>query len=89
MMKGLLSILMLLLTVGLHAQEWRVEAEDASSTVTWKDGVATIVASKGLTLWCEEKMVGNTVVEYEARIVKDKRFKDEQGQVRVSDMNCF
>ena len=89
MMKGFLSILMLLLTVGLHAQEWRVEAEDASSTVTWKDGVATIVAPKGLTLWCEEKMVGNTVVEYEARIVKDKRFKDEQGQVRVSDMNCF
>ena len=72
-----------------HAQAWTVEAEDPTSTVTWKNGVATIVAPKGLTLWCTEKMEGNVVVEYEARVLADKRFKDEQGRVRVSDMNCF
>ena len=83
----LLSILFAALDMG--AQGWRVEAEDTSSSVTWKDGTATIVAPKGLTLWCEEKMEGNTVVEYEARILADKRFKNEQGQVRVSDLNCF
>ena len=73
----------------MHAQTWRAEAEDAASSVVWKSGVATIVAPKGLTLWCEQKMEGNVVVEYEARIVADKRFKDDQGHVRVSDMNCF
>ena len=72
-----------------HAQTWKVEAEDAASSVTWKDGTATIVAPKGLTLWCEERMEGNVVIEYEARIVADKRFKDERGNVRVSDLNCF
>ncbi len=76
-------------SVVVHAQGWRVEAEDATSSVVWKSGVATIVAPKGLTLWCEQKMEGNVVVEYEARIVADKRYKDEQGRVRVSDMNCF
>lgn len=73
----------------IHALTWRVEAEDAASTVTWKNGTATIVAPKGLTLWCEERMEGNVTIEYEARIVGDKRFKDEEGNVRVSDLNCF
>ena len=88
-MKKILFSLLFSMTLCLHAQTWRVEAEDATSTVVWKDGTATIVAPKGLTLWCEEKMEGNVVIEYEARIVGDKRFKDEQGNVRVSDMNCF
>ncbi|MBQ6966055.1 MAG: hypothetical protein IJP82_10300 [Bacteroidaceae bacterium] len=73
----------------LPAQAWKVEAEDPASTVTWRGGTATIVAPKGLTLWCEEQMEGNVVIEYEARIIADKRFKNEQGQVRVSDLNCF
>ena len=88
-MKKNLFYLFLLFTLCLHAQTWKVEAEDAASAVTWKNGTATIMAPKGLTLWCEDKMEGNTVVEYEARILEDKRFKDEQGHVRVSDMNCF
>ncbi|MBR1668748.1 MAG: hypothetical protein IJ693_10810 [Bacteroidaceae bacterium] len=85
----LLSILFLFVSLGTKAQTWHVEAEDPTSTVTWKNGTATIVAPKGLTLWCEEKMEGNVVIEYEARIVGDRRFKDEQGNVRVSDLNCF
>ncbi|MBO4674134.1 MAG: hypothetical protein J5616_07280 [Bacteroidaceae bacterium] len=88
-MKSIYTLLLLLSTVALHAQSWRMEAEDASSTVVWKEGTATIVAPKGLTLWCEDKMEGNVVIEYEARIVADKRFKNEQGKVRVSDLNCF
>ncbi len=88
-MRFILFILLLLFSMVVHAQTWRVEAEDAASSVVWKSGTATIVAPKGLTLWCEQKMEGNVAVEYEARIVADKRFKDEQGHVRVSDMNCF
>ena len=88
-MKALLTTLILLFTTILHAQQWRMEAEDALSAVTWKNGTATIVAPKGLTLWCEERMTGNVVIEYEARIVADKRFRNEQGHVRVSDLNCF
>ena len=88
-MRFILFILLLLFSMVAHAQTWRVEAEDAASSVVWKSGTATIVAPKGLTLWCEQKMEGNTVIEYEARIVADKRFKDNQGHVRVSDMNCF
>ena len=81
--------LLFLMTLSAYAQTWKVEAEAPTSTVTWKNGTATIVAPKGLTLWCEEKMEGNVVIEYEARIVGDRRFKDEQGNVRVSDLNCF
>lgn len=90
-MRTLLTIcIMMHVSLSLCALTWKVEAEDAAaSTVTWRDGVATIVAPKGLTLWCEERMEGNTVIEYEARIVGDKRFKDEGGNVRVSDLNCF
>ena len=86
----ILNILVLFLTpLRMEAQTWKVEAEDPASMVTWKGGIATIVAPKGLTLWCEQKMEGNVVVEYEARIMADKRFKDEQGHVRASDLNCF
>lgn len=88
-MKKNVFLLLLFYALSTHAQTWRVEAEDAASSVTWKDGVATIVAPKGLSLWCEEKMDGNTVIEYEARIVADKRMKDADGKVRVSDLNCF
>ncbi len=88
-MKTLLTTLILLFSITLHAQKWRMEAEDAQSSVVWKNGTATIVAPKGLTLWCEERMEGNVVIEYEARIVADKRFKNEQGHMRVSDLNCF
>lgn len=66
-----------------------LDAEDSQSSVVWKDGTATIFSPKGATLWLEEEMNGNTVIEYEARIVPDKRFRDEKGTVRVSDLNCF
>lgn len=64
-------------------QEWKVESEDPSATVTWKNGTCDIVAPKGLTLWYNRKMEGNTVIEYEASIVSDKTI------ARISDLNCF
>ena len=64
-------------------QEWKIESEDPSATVTWKKGVCDIVAPKGLTLWYTRKMEGNTVIEYEAAIVSDKPI------ARTSDLNCF
>ena len=88
-MKYIVCIMAFLYAACTYSQTWKVEAEDDASSVTWKDGVATIIAPKGLTLWCEERMEGNVVIEYEARIVGDKRFRDESGKVRVSDLNCF
>ena len=69
--------------------EWWIEAEDASSKVTTRDGVTTIIAPKGLTLWNTNRMEGNTIIEYDARIVSDPQFRDEKGNIRVSDLNCF
>lgn len=66
-----------------------LDAEDSQSSVVWKDGTATIFSPKGATLWLDEEMMDNTVIEYEARIVPDKRFRDDKGNVRVSDLNCF
>ena len=67
-----------------------MEAEDAStSSISWKGNEADIIASKGLTLWFDQQMHGNVVIEYEAQIVKDKRFKTKDGLPRISDLNCF
>jgi len=71
------------------AQKWTVEAEDRASTVKWTDGMADIVSPRGLTLWCADRMEGNTVIEYEARIIPDTRFLNPDGTERVSDLNCF
>ena len=90
-MKKLL-ITCLLLTIAILANakgEWWTEAEDASSTVTTKDGVTTIIAPKGLTLWNTNRMTGNTIIEYDARIVSDPQFRNDKGDIRVSDLNCF
>ena len=85
-----LLFLLLILSLPLHAQTtWTVEAEDSSSSVRWKGGEADIIAPKGLTLWCNDLMTGNTVIEYEAQITKDKRFSDKEGKPRISDLNCF
>jgi len=81
--------LFLFFTLPLHAQTWTVEAEDAASVVTWKGNEADIIAPKGLTLWCDELMTGNTVIEYEAQITKDKHFLNKEGKPRISDLNCF
>lgn len=80
---------MLIVALPSVAQKWVLDAEGDGASVEWKKGTATVVAPKGATLWYDELMQGNTVIEYEARIVPDKRFKGEDGALRVSDLNCF
>ena len=90
MKKLLLTCLLLTISILANAKgEWWTEAEDASSTVTTKDGVTTIIAPKGLTLWNKNKMTGNTIIEYDARIVSDPQFRNDKGDIRISDLNCF
>lgn len=76
-----LSLIAILFSPTLFAQQWIVEAEPGG-TVTWsEDSIADIHAPKGLTLWNTQKLQGkHVVIEYEARIVSDGR---------VSDLNCF
>lgn len=89
-MKKILLLLFILISSTVLAQTWTVEAEDAStSSISWKGNEADIIASKGLTLWFDQQMHGNVVIEYEAQIVKDKRFKTKDGLPRISDLNCF
>ena len=89
---GRLLITILLSAIGISANakgDWWIEAEDASSSVTTQDDVTTIIAPKGLTLWNTNRMTGNTIIEYDARIVSDPQFRDDKGNIRVSDLNCF
>lgn len=80
----------------IKAQEWKVESESAEATVTWKNGTCDIFSPMGLTLWYDHRMEGNTVIEYEAMIVADKKLQDvvpsgrnDKPQPRISDLNCF
>ncbi len=92
-------ITIMLTTIFCHdikAQEWKVETESPEATVTWKNGTCDIFAPKGLTLWFDQRMEGNTVIEYEAMIVADKRLRavipssdNPKPQPRISDLNCF
>ena len=71
----------LIFAVGcMAAKGWRVEAEKDGYVKWLGDSVADIHAPGGLTLWNTQKMAGNVVIEYDARIVSDER---------VSDLNCF
>lgn len=92
-------ITIMLTTIFCHdikAQEWKVETESPEATVTWKNGTCDIFAPKGLTLWFNHRMEGNTVIEYEAMIVADKQLRavipssdNPKPQPRISDLNCF
>ena len=89
-MRKKLLLFILLLSSTVCAQSWTVEAEDVSgSSVSWKGDEADIIAPKGLTLWFDQHLHGNVVIEYEAQIVKDKKFCDKEGKPRISDLNCF
>ena len=91
-MNRLTCILFLLTILSLKATakaDWWLEAEDPASTATTNDGVTTIIAPKGATWWYKHKMSGNTIIEYEARIVADPRFKTDKGETMVSDLNSF
>ena len=98
-MQRYIFMTLMLTTVFCHniqAQEWRIETESPETAVTWKNGTCDIFAPKGLTLWFNHRMEGNTVIEYEAMIVADKRLRavipssdNPKPQPRISDLNCF
>ena len=75
-----LLFMMLFAVSCMAAKGWRVEAEKDGYVKWLGDSVADIHAPGGLTLWNTQKMTGNVVIEYDARIVSDER---------VSDLNCF
>lgn len=82
--------ILLIIALGASAKnDWWLEAEDPSSSAVTKDGITTIIAPKGATWWYKKRMSGNTIIEYEARIVADLQFKTDKGDIRVSDLNCF
>ncbi|MBQ0074211.1 MAG: hypothetical protein KBT34_08440 [Prevotella sp.] len=79
-MRYYFTLLFICITLGLHANNWIVEAE-GDAVLSWsKDSVADIHAPGGLTLWNTQPLSGDGVIEYEARIMSDGR---------VSDLNCF
>ena len=63
---------------------WHVESESPDYKVTFSGDTAEIFAPKGLTLWRNEKMSGNTTIEYDACISDTGKEGD-----RLSDLNCF
>lgn len=63
---------------------WHVESESPDYKVSFSGDTLEITAPKGLTLWRNEKMKGNTVIEYDATICDDGKPGD-----RLSDLNCF
>ncbi len=64
-------------------QYWTIESESPDYKLSFDDGCCEIISPKGLTLWRKEKMSGNVVIEYDARVMK------ETESDRLSDLNCF
>lgn len=92
MLKTAVSIILLLsitLFASAQSEDWTIEAEDGIGVVSWKGFTCDIDAPKGLTLWNKNLMDGNTTIEYEVRIIKDKKYRNDKGELRVSDLNCF
>lgn len=94
-MRYLLITIIFLTQCAFAQKQWRMEAEDPSSKVTYlKDGVIDIIAPKGLTLWHTSDMKGNITIDYDARIVVDDNMPtstvdNPQNPNRLSDLNCF
>lgn len=74
-----------------HAQitdHWTIEAESRETRVTTlPDSIIDIISPKGMTLWYNDRMEGNTVIEYDARIVVEDSISEPWN--RLSDLNCF
>ena len=66
------------------SRHWTIESESPDYQVRFQGDTLEVTAPKGLTLWRNERMVGRTVIEYDACLVDEGREGD-----RVSDLNCF
>lgn len=65
-------------------KHWTIESESADYQLHLLHDTIEIVSPKGMTLWCNEKMEGRTVIEYDACLMDEGQEGD-----RVSDLNCF
>ena len=86
---AVLGFLYLVFSSTLSAQNrlWTLEAESPKTTITWRGDTADIISPQGTTLWWKEKMKGNVVIEYDARVVVEDGQTEEWN--RLSDLNCF
>lgn len=70
----------------LLANLWSVASESPDYQLHQLGGdTLEIVAPKGLTLWYNEKMSGNVVIEYDACLMLEEGHPED----RLSDLNCF
>ena len=74
-------------TLSAQNRLWTLEAESPKTSITWRGDTADIISPQGTTLWWKEKMKGNVVIEYDARVVVEDGLKEEWN--RLSDLNCF
>ena len=74
-------------TLSAQNRLWTLEAESSQTTITWRGDTADIISPQGTTLWWKEKMKGNVVIEYDARVVVENGRTEEWN--RPSDLNCF
>ena len=64
------------------AGRWILEAEDPSTIVKVNTNEIEIISPKGATLWLDRLMEGNTIIEYDARIISDPAFRDDKDNIR-------
>ncbi|MBR2192349.1 MAG: hypothetical protein IJ910_03445 [Bacteroidaceae bacterium] len=86
---AVLCFLYFVFSFSLSAQNrlWTLEAESPKTAITWRGDTADIISPQGTTLWRKEKMKGNVVIEYDARVVVEDGQSEEWN--RLSDLNCF
>ncbi len=63
---------------------WIVESESDSTMLNIDSNTLEIIAPKGLTLWFNQKLVGNIKISFDTYVVQNNGKYD-----RVSDLNCF
>lgn len=85
----LTTTLALCIALAATAQKklWTLEAESPQTKLSWDGTTADIISPKGTTLWYNEKMRGDVLIEYEARVLLDDDNPNEWN--RLSDLNCF
>ncbi|MBQ5478230.1 MAG: hypothetical protein IIT64_10575, partial [Bacteroidaceae bacterium] len=75
-MRNFLFVILAMLQTAVFAQnlqdKWTVEAESPDTRVVLQsDGVIDMLSPKGLTLWYNERMSGDVVIEYDAQVVNN------------------
>ncbi len=66
------------------ARYWTVESEAPDYKLSFLGDTLEILSPKGLTLWRNEQMSGQVVIEYDACVMDEGKPGD-----RLSDLNCF